>query len=308
MKEKSNINKHPHDAFFKGTFSKKEIAKDFLKNYLPPDVVTHINLDTLTNQKGEYIDKKLKKDFSDLLYQVEIDGHEGYVYILFEHKSYEDQKVIFQLLRYMCRIWEEKYNTKTKKVPVIIPIVIYHGKKVWNLETRLWKYILDIEHMPNSIRQMIPEFEYKAYDYSPDSKLEIRGRVILQAVLNILKAIKENGRRKLLDGFIEFVKLIENEADIQLANEIFELGLSYVMNAERDITEEELIRASLERGDVVQSLAQRLVNKGRQEGQLKEKNKIAVEMIREGLSLETIRRITKLPMEIIQELKKSVQN
>jgi predicted transposase/invertase (TIGR01784 family) len=159
---------------------------------------------------------------------------------------------------------------------------------------------------------MIPEFEYKAYDYSPDSKLEIRGRVILQAVLNILKAIKENDRRKLLDGFIEFVKLIENEADIQLANEIFELGLSYIMNAERDITEEELIRASLERGDVVQSLAQRLVNKGkqegRQEGRLEEKNKIAVEMIREGLSLETIRRITKLPMEIIQELKNAVQN
>ena len=71
MGNANELSIHPHDAFFKGTFSKKEIAGDFLKNYLPQDVVTHINLETLTNQKGEYIDRKLKKDFSDLLYQKE---------------------------------------------------------------------------------------------------------------------------------------------------------------------------------------------------------------------------------------------
>ena len=74
---------------------------------MPSDVLEHIDLKTLTNQNGEYIDEKLKKDFSDLLYQVDIDGKKGYIYILFEHKSYEDEKVIFQLLRYMSRIWEE---------------------------------------------------------------------------------------------------------------------------------------------------------------------------------------------------------
>jgi len=78
MAEKNEyILKQPHDAFFKKTFSKREIAEDFLKNYLPHDVLEHINLKTLTNQNGEYIDEKLKKDFSDLLYQVEIDGQKG---------------------------------------------------------------------------------------------------------------------------------------------------------------------------------------------------------------------------------------
>ena len=130
MSKKSEyIVKHPHDAFFKKTFSKKEIAVDFLKNYLPEKILEHINLETLTNQNGEYIDKNLKKDFSDLLYQVEIDGREGYIYILFEHKSYEDEKVIFQLLRYMTKIWEERFDSKRKKAPIIIPLVIYHGKK-----------------------------------------------------------------------------------------------------------------------------------------------------------------------------------
>lgn len=309
MEKKTDISKQPHDAFFKGTFSKKEIAIDFLENYLPNDVKKHVDLRSLTNQNGEYIDKKLRKDFSDLLYQVKIDGQEGYVYFLFEHKSYEDQKVIFQLLRYMSRIWEERYDTKTKKVPVIIPIVIYHGKKVWNLETRLWKYILEIEEMPQSIQKMMPDFEYMSYDYSPESQLEIKGRSILQAVLKMLKAIRENDRKKLMEGFIEFVILVENETDIQLANEVFELGLSYIMNTERDITEEELIQASLERGDVVQSLAQRLVNKGKAEGRAEgraenaRKLKKAIKiLIQQGVSIENIALAYQMSEEEVKQI------
>jgi predicted transposase/invertase (TIGR01784 family) len=208
-KNNDYIVKHPHDTFFKKTFSKKEIAEDFLKNYLHEEILKHVDLKTLTNQNREYIDKKLQKDFSDLLYQVEIDGKEGYIYFLFEHKSYEDQKVIFQLLRYMTRIWEEKFNTKTKTVPIIIPLVIYHGKNVWKVDTRLWKYIEGIESMPKQIQDMIPDFEFTLYDYSPKSKMEIRGRAIVQAVLKMLKAIRENDKENLIDGFIEctFAKL-----------------------------------------------------------------------------------------------------
>jgi hypothetical protein len=55
MSKKSEyIVKHPHDAFFKKTFSKKEIAVDFLKNYLPEEILEHINLETLTNQNGGF--------------------------------------------------------------------------------------------------------------------------------------------------------------------------------------------------------------------------------------------------------------
>ena len=305
MVEKNSIAKHPHDAFFKGTFAKKEIAKAFLKNYLPEAILKCVNLDTLENQNGEYIDKKLKKEFSDLLYQVEINGEEGYIYILFEHKSYEDQKVIFQLLRYMTRIWEERYDTKTKKIPMIIPLVIYHGKKKFEQKTRLWEYINGIEKMPEIMKQMTPRFEYKQYDYSPESELEIKGRAILQAVLKILKAIREKERTDLIEGFMEFVLSVENEKDIQLANEVFDLGLAYITNIERNITEEELIQASLERGDVVQSLAQRLVNEGMEKGM----EKALINLYKNGFSLEQI--ITGLEiskekaLEIIEKAKKN---
>lgn len=82
----------------------------------------------------------------------------------------------------------------------------------------------------------------------------------------MLKAIRTKDKEKLIEGFMEFVSLVENEADIQLANEIFDLGLVYLLNQESDITKEELIKASLERSDSVQTLAKRLLDEGRTEG------------------------------------------
>ena len=169
-------------------------------------------------------------------------------------------------MRYMTKIWEERMDSKSKKVPVIIPLVIYHGKNVWKIDTRLRKYIERIDEMPKAIQRMIPDFTFRFYDYSPKSETAIKGRAILQAVLKMLKAIRAKDKEKLIEGFMEFVSLVENESDIQLANEIFDLGLVYLLNRESDITKEELIRASLERGDSVQTLAQRLLDEGRQEG------------------------------------------
>ena len=100
-KDLARILNHPHDHYFKNTFGKKEIARDFLESYLPREIVNILDLNTLTNQKTEYIDKKLKGFFTDLLYKVNINGQPGFVYILYEHKSYHEEKTIFQLLKYL---------------------------------------------------------------------------------------------------------------------------------------------------------------------------------------------------------------
>ena len=47
---------NPHDRFFKETFSHPEIVHDFLRNYLPPEVVAALNLDTLEAQPDSFVD------------------------------------------------------------------------------------------------------------------------------------------------------------------------------------------------------------------------------------------------------------
>ena len=38
---------NPHDKFFKETFGKSDVAKDFLNNYLPQEIREIVNIDTL---------------------------------------------------------------------------------------------------------------------------------------------------------------------------------------------------------------------------------------------------------------------
>jgi len=112
---------NPHDKFFKEILSREEVARDFLKNYLPPEVYALINTDSLELSKDTFVDKDLTEYFSDLLYKADIkDGKSAYIYILFEHKSYREPHTAFDLLRYMVRIWESVLKTESNtKFPVI---------------------------------------------------------------------------------------------------------------------------------------------------------------------------------------------
>ena len=91
----------PHDKYFKATFGEVSFAKDFLNNYLPEELIAITDMSTLEAQPTSYISKELKEQFADLLFRVNIMDKEAYIYFLFEHKSYRDRMVIFQVLKYM---------------------------------------------------------------------------------------------------------------------------------------------------------------------------------------------------------------
>ena len=99
---------NPHDAYFKATFGKTDFAKDFLNNYLPKKLINYINIESLSPEPTTYLTKELQEQFTDLIYKAEIAGEKAYITFLLEHKSYPDRMVIFQLLKYIITIWEEK--------------------------------------------------------------------------------------------------------------------------------------------------------------------------------------------------------
>lgn len=113
--------KNIHDKFIRERLSQKENAINFLENYLPKDLIEIIDLSKIEMEKDSYITEELEEYFADLLYKVEIKGKESYIYVLFEHKSYEDKFVVLQLLEYMLKCWKEKKKNK-EKLPVILPL------------------------------------------------------------------------------------------------------------------------------------------------------------------------------------------
>ena len=102
----------PHDQFFTYAFSDKENLRDLLNQYLPASVLSNIDLPSLSVTKESYIDEDLRKNHSDLLVTATLKENKGssavLIYILLEHKAYPDKWTVFQLLKYMVRIWEKQ--------------------------------------------------------------------------------------------------------------------------------------------------------------------------------------------------------
>ncbi len=256
----------PHDSFFKEMFTKKEVARDHLLNFLPVEVLSNLDLDTLEITKDSFVDPELKEHFSDLLYKVSTkDASEVYVYILFEHKSHPDSMVAFQLLRYIVNIWNtQQKQTKNKKLPFIIPLVFYHGVEKWNISTKL----IDIVDMPIPCVKYVPDFQYELNNLSQFSDEQIKGQILNRAVYTLCKHIFSDDIGKWFEYTCTLLSQLESN---QTALEFLETALKYVSTTSEKI-DEETIQKSLQKALPVQgekvmpTLAEKWFAQGKEEG------------------------------------------
>ncbi len=228
MTEINNI----HDTFFRETMSHKKVAADFLANYLPAGLLAYVKLETLLITKDTFVDKKQATHYSDLLYQVRLTGDRpGFVYFLFEHKSYPDRFVSLQLLRYMAEIWELylKQHKKAKTLPLIIPIVVYHGKP----KGRAVRLVDLIDLPDSSLSAYVPDFDLAFYDFSPETDEAIKGEIWLQLVLHCLQAKNiPTAVSKLTEIIVLLAQLDENAPSLRWIEVIFRY-LSQIMDIDR---------------------------------------------------------------------------
>lgn len=134
-----------------------------------------------------YVDERLKEKHSDIIYKTEIRGKSAFLYILFEHQSRSDLWMIFRLLCYMINIWKEylDQNPKAEKLPVIIPVVFYHGITEW----RASENFVNIVDNGEIFSAYIPYFTYKLIDIGKYSDEELIGELALKLVLSMFRHI-----------------------------------------------------------------------------------------------------------------------
>ncbi len=121
---------HPHDRLFKEVFSTKEAQQDLVSMALPAEITSRFRMNTVRESGQETGSGRM-----DLLLTVETtDGSSEYVYVLVEHKSYPAPMVAVQLLGYIGGILK---RYRKPPVPIIHPLVFYHGAKTWTVPTEL---------------------------------------------------------------------------------------------------------------------------------------------------------------------------
>ncbi len=189
-----NTQINSHDKFFKSLFSGKEEVKEFISKVFPIELSKNINLDSLELDTTEYIDEKLKTNFSDIVYNCDYGKNAKIkISLLFEHKSYTEAYPHFQLMGYMQSIWKNQIKQQQELTPVV-PIIFYHGKQKWHkkLFSEYFKATDDV------LQQFIPKFDYVLIDTSKYTAKQIKqlfDNLQLQIGLLIMK--NTNGQYKM---------------------------------------------------------------------------------------------------------------
>jgi len=182
----------PHDALFKRVFSQPRHAAGELRHLLPPAVVAQIDWQTLALVSGSVVDPQHRDRHADLLYSVKIAGQQAFLYVLFEHKSRPDAFTPFQLLVYEVRIWERflAENPRSRKLPLIVPIVVHHSDRGWNCGTDLRELIQVPSDLQESLRPLVPSFPFLLDDLARESSERLRERAMTEMARLTLFCLK----------------------------------------------------------------------------------------------------------------------
>jgi len=285
-----------HDKIFKEIFSRKDGARDFFANYLPEEILKRLDLERIEIVKESFIEKELKEYFSDILYKVSLADSPAYLYMLFEHKSYPDRLTALQVLEYMVKIWRLhlRQNPLGDGLPLIIPLVVYHGAEPWRYGTKL----SDLLSGPTEpLARYVPDFQFLLYDLTRYKDEEIKGMIVSRVGLLMMKHIFSDDLPDILKKVME---LLAELLDKKKALDYVETIIRYVINASDAVSLKDL-KTILEQsyfqkkeGELM-TIAEQLRREGHQRGQLEDARDSVLDI------LET--RFGIIPQNIVKELK-----
>lgn len=259
-----------HDRYFRGAMDDQEVALSFVRAHLPKELVAQIDPHSLVLVKESFIEENLQEFITDVVYKARFHEHPGYLYFLMEHQSSPDPLMALRLHRYILQIIEQDLahqKENPKKLPLVVPHVVYNGKQNYTHSTD----IFELFHDPEQARQVF---------------LKPFG-------LTVLKDIKdEDLRKEPLIGMVElllkhaatrdFIFLVEEIlGDIfqsleKLKKErLFNLSASYFFEAQKRALSKKMIQEEFEKSRLpsiikskVMTIAESLKQEGRQEGEV----------------------------------------
>ena len=262
----TSVPHHPHDAFFKEVFADPVNARQLIQHHAPPELVALLDLDTLELFDTGFIDEDLRQHFADLSFRVKLkQGNEAYICLLLEHKSYPDKWVLLQLLRYELQIWDNIRQQGAKYLPVVFPMVVYHGRRKWRIAKQLHG-LFDLTGL-QSIRRYVPNFKYHLFDLTAldDNTLSESG--LVNAALGAMKHIFDDEIQVQLGQILRRLRGLPRD-QMQRAIQIV---LRYIMTSATHLTRaqfEQVVHTEIDEQlqEGTMTLAQQLILEGEVRG------------------------------------------
>ena len=125
-----------HDISHKEFYSHPENVKDLIQGFVALDCVSDFDFNTLERENGSYVAKENTERHDDIIWKLRWRDKWVYVYILIEFQSDVDETMPVRIMSYVALFYLYLLTNKNleywkeKKLPVVLPIVLYNGKEI----------------------------------------------------------------------------------------------------------------------------------------------------------------------------------
>ncbi len=282
-----------HDSIFKLFLSHIEIAKAFLRAYLPKSIVKRIDWKKLVLYKFNpeaVLGQSLGKRTADMVYTTKVDGQQGYLITHIEHQSTLTEETYIRAEIYSRLIWLEHRKMHPKQPrPAIISVVYFHGKE-------------DTAKYPTCLADLMPPKPFDKYFLKPlfinvneytDEQLEKHGEMAPADLLFKYSMKKKPSKRIINKLFSELTRYSSNlrEDALYYIAQQFDTDWETLSNeAEKYFKEGEIMTAA----EQLQKAARK------QYGE-----EIALNALKKGSEPAFVAEITGLPLKAVKSLKKA---
>ncbi len=306
-----------HDSGYKKLFSNRTIFRQLLETFVNQEWVHSLDFDKCEPLDKSFISEHYKETESDLIYKVQFQDREVYIYILIEFQSTVDPFMALRVLNYITNFYMDFLvnNSGVNKLPAVFPIVLYNGSTAWTAPVNLSALI---EQNP-PLGTFGLDFQYfliAENQYSQEALLNIRN------IVSTLFLAESHYDFDVLE--MELLNLFSSETDKQavslflnwfrqlafhgrLEPEDYQ-SLESIYQNEEEVKTMLVTALERERERFFQNGLREGEQKGRIEGEQKGRIETAKAMLAKGMEITLISEITNLPEPQLLQLKNALSS
>ena len=195
-----------HDIAHKEFYSHPENVKDLIQGFVALDCVSEFDFSTLERENTSFVPKENTERHDDIIWKLRWRDKWVYIYILIEFQSDVDETMPVRIMSYVSLLYLYLLGNKNleywkeKKLPVVLPIVLYNGKDVWNVPKNvesMFKYTY------KELERFIPKLSYYFIDeVHPETNEK---DTVFDGLANSVVATMKLQRTASTDNFLEFL-------------------------------------------------------------------------------------------------------
>ncbi|MCX7112077.1 MAG: Rpn family recombination-promoting nuclease/putative transposase [Proteobacteria bacterium] len=197
-----------HDHSYKLLFSHPEMVADLLRGFVHEDWVNDLDFATLERVSDGYVTDDLRERVDDIVWRVRLGPEWLYVYLLIEFQSSVDQFMAVRMLTYLGLLYQDIIRTgglmADRKLPPVLPIVLYNGKPRWTAATEVSELIAAA---PTGLGRYRPHLRYLLLDEGRYTESELAPlRNLTAALFRLENSRTPQDMEQVLTALVEWLK------------------------------------------------------------------------------------------------------